>query len=264
MAVKFYAIASGSSGNSTFVGTEHTKILIDAGISGKCITQALSSLEIAGNNIDALFITHEHTDHIKGAGIISRKFDIPIYATCGTWKAMENQIGKIAEKNKRFVYAQERCIINDICINPFAIPHDATEPVGYSIETENHKITIATDLGHITNDIKQKLFDSDLLLLEANHDEEMVKNGCYPYYLKERILGKKGHISNDTAGNLLCDIMSEKLKYVVLGHLSEQNNYPRLAYQTVKSILEKNNIKIGKYFQLDTALKYNSSQVIEL
>ncbi len=264
MAVKFCTIASGSSGNSAFVGTEHTKILIDAGVSGKCITQALSYLETAGDTIDALFITHEHTDHIKGAGVISRKFDIPIYATCGTWQSMENQIGNISQKNKRFVYAQEPCIINDICVYPFAIPHDAMEPVGYSIETENHKITIATDLGHITNDIKQKLLDSEILLLEANHDEEMVKNGCYPYYLKERILGKKGHISNRTAGNLLCDIMSERLKYVFLGHMSEQNNYPRLAYQTVKSILEKNDIKIGKYFQLDTVSRYNSSRVVEL
>lgn len=264
MAVKFCTIASGSSGNSAFVGTEHTKILIDAGVSGKCIIQALSYLETAGDTIDALFITHEHTDHIKGAGVISRKFDIPIYATCGTWQSMENQIGNIPQKNKRFVYAQEPCVINDICVYPFAIPHDAMEPVGYSIETENHKITIATDLGHITNDIKQKLLDSEILLLEANHDEEMVKNGCYPYYLKERILGKKGHISNRTAGNLLCDIMSEKLKYVFLGHMSEQNNYPRLAYQTVKSILEKNDIKIGKYFQLDTISRYNSSRVVEL
>lgn len=264
MAVKFCSIASGSSGNSAFVGTQHTKILIDAGVSGKRIVQALSSLEVAGDTIDAIFVTHEHTDHIKGVGVISRKFDIPIYATCGTWQAMESQIGKIAEKNKRFVYAQEQCIVNDICIHPFAIPHDAKEAVGYSIETENHKITIATDLGYVTNDIKEKLFDSELLLLEANHDEEMVKNSCYPYYLKERILGKKGHISNHTAGNVLCDIMSEKLKYVLLGHMSEQNNYPRLAYQTVKNILENNHIKIRKYFQLDMALRYQSSKVVEL
>ena len=150
MSVKFCTIASGSSGNSTFVGTEYTKILIDAGLSGKRITESLSSLQVMGNDIDALFITHEHIDHIKGAGVLSRKFDIPIYATQGTWEAMENQIGKIAPKNKRFVYTEEQCVINDICLQPFSIPHDAKEPVGYSIATENHKITLATDLGHIT------------------------------------------------------------------------------------------------------------------
>lgn len=264
MALKFCAIASGSSGNSVFVGTKHTKVLIDAGLSGKRIIEGLASLNVTGETIDALFITHEHTDHIKGVGVFSRKFDIPIYATIGTWNAMENQIGKIAPKNKRFIYEEEPCIINDICMYPFSIPHDAKQPVGYSVEAENHKITIATDLGHITEDIKQKLFGSELLLLEANHDEEMVKNGHYPYHLKQRILGEQGHISNHTAGNLLCDIMSEKLKYVFLGHISEENNCPQLAYQTVEDILHKNNIKVGKYLHLDMAPRYSNSYTIEL
>ena len=264
MSVKFCTIASGSSGNSVFIGTEHTKILIDAGLSGKRIVEGLSSLNIAGNDIDALFVTHEHIDHIKGVGVLSRKFDIPIYATPGTWEGMEGQIGKIMPKNKQFVYTEERCIINDVCIKPFCIPHDAIEPVGYNIETENHKITIATDLGHITDDIKERLFDSEVLLLEANHDEEMLKNGSYPQHLKERILGEQGHISNHTAGNLLCEIMSEKLKYVLLGHLSAENNRPRLAYRTVKNILQKNKIKVGKQLQLDIAPRDNNSSIIKL
>ncbi len=264
MSVKFCTIASGSSGNSIFIGTEHTKLLIDAGLSGKRIVEGLSSLNTVGSNIDALFVTHEHADHIRGVGILSRKFDIPIYATPGTWEAMEHQIGKITPKNKQYVYPEERCIINDICINPFSIPHDANEPVGYNIETENHKITIATDLGHITKNIKQQLFDSELLLLEANHDEEMVKNSFYSYQLQDRILGQQGHLSNKTAGELLCEIMSEKLNYVFLGHLSEENNYPNLAYDTVKNILQKNKINIGKQFQLEVAPRNGNSSVITL
>ena len=264
MSVKFCTIASGSSGNSTFVGTEYTKILIDAGLSGKRITESLSSLQVMGNDIDALFITHEHIDHIKGAGVLSRKFDIPIYATQGTWEAMENQIGKIAPKNTRFVYTEEQCVINDICLQPFSIPHDAKEPVGYSIATENHKITLATDLGHITEEIRKQLVDSEILLLEANHDEELVKSGCYPLALKQRILGEQGHISNRTAGKLLCEIMSEKLKYVFLGHLSDENNHPHLAYETVEKILKKDKIKVGSYLHLDMASRYSRSRVVEL
>lgn len=262
--VKFCAIASGSSGNSIFVGTEHTKVLIDAGLSGKCITERLAALQVAGDTIDALFITHEHTDHIKGAGILSRRFDIPIYATQGTWLAMEKQLGKIAPKNKCFVYPGETCVVNDICVHPFSIPHDALEPVGYSMETENHKMTIATDLGHVTEEIKSQLLESEIVLLEANHDEEMVKCGSYPWNLKQRILGDNGHISNETAGNLLCDIMSQKLKYVFLGHLSEENNHPHLAYETVKQILEQNKIRVGTYLQLDMAARYSNSRLIQL
>ena len=253
MSLNFCTLTSGSSGNSVFIGTEYTKLLIDAGLSGKRIIEGLSFLDIPGNKIDALFVTHEHIDHTKGVGILSRKFDIPIYATPGTWEAMEGQIGKIAPKNRQYIYPEERCIINDICINPFAIPHDASEPVGYNIEAENHKITIATDLGHITKTIKESIFDSEILLLEANHDEQMVKNSSYPYELQERILGKQGHLSNKTAGNLLCDVISEKLSYVFLGHLSEENNSPNLAYKTVKNILQKEKIQVGKQLQLEVA-----------
>jgi len=234
MALKFCAIASGSSGNSVFVGTKHTKVLIDAGLSGKRITEGLASLNITGEAIDALFITHEHTDHIKGVGVFSRKFDIPIYATIGTWEAIENQIGKIAPKNKRFVYEEEPCVINDVCLCPFSIPHDAKQPVGYSIEAENHKITIATDLGHITDDIKQKLFGSKILLLEANHDVNMLETGSYPYLLKRRILSDKWHLSNELSGRLLAEIFHNGLKYIFLGHLSKENNFAELAYETVK------------------------------
>ena len=172
--------------------------------------------------------------------------------------------GKLAPKNRQYIYPEERCIINDICINPFSIPHDASEPVGYNIEAENHKITIATDLGHITKTIKESIFDSEILLLEANHDEQMVKNSSYPYELQERILGKQGHLSNKTAGNLLCDVISEKLSYVFLGHLSEENNSPNLAYKTVKNILQKEKIQVGKQLQLEVAPRNKNSSVITL
>ncbi|HIT73003.1 MAG TPA: MBL fold metallo-hydrolase [Candidatus Fimicola cottocaccae] len=259
MAVRFCPIASGSSGNCIYAGTESTNILFDAGLSGKRIKEGLDILNVDGTNIDALFITHEHSDHIKGAGIISRRFDIPIYATERTWEAMENTIGNIGRRNKKFIYSGEPCVINDMCIMPFDIPHDAAEPVGYSIFAKDFKMTIATDLGHVTDTVKENIQGSDVLLLESNHDVDMLKCGSYPWALKQRILGDKGHISNETAGKLISEIMDGKLKHIYLGHLSDENNEPHLAYETVKSILNENDIKVGTYLKMDMASRYSNS-----
>lgn len=264
MAVRFCPIASGSSGNSIYVGTEHTHILVDAGLSGKRVQEGLKGLNVEGANLQGLFITHEHNDHIKGAGIISRRFNIPIYATAGTWKGMKNEIGAIAPQNVKYIYEDENCIINDMCIRPFGIPHDAAEPVGYNIFSGNTKITIATDIGHVTEEIKESISGSDILLLEANHDLKMLKEGSYPWHLKQRILGEKGHLSNDTAGNLISEIMCGRLKYIYLGHLSEENNLPYLAYETVEKILNDNQIKLGSYLKMDLAARYSNSKMIEL
>lgn len=262
--VKFCPLASGSSGNSLYIGTDSTGILIDAGLSGRELIKRLDTLHVSGASIDALFITHEHIDHIKGAGIISRKFDIPIYATTGTWEAMEGSIGGIAPKNVRYVYKGESCAVNDICVLPFDIPHDAAEPVGYSIFAGNHKMTAATDLGHITDTVRDSISGSRALLLEANHDVDMLRRGSYPARLKKRILGEKGHISNETAGLLLSEIADKTLEYVFLGHLSDENNEPHLAYETVASMLMKSGINVGKTLKMDMAARYSVSCPVAL
>lgn len=256
----FCPLASGSSGNSTYIATGGTRILIDAGVSGKRIQEALASLNVDGNSIDALFITHEHVDHIKGAGILSRRFDIPVYATQGTWDAMEELLGPISRQNKRIIYSDENCVINDICVKPFSIPHDAAEPVGFSVFADNIKMTVATDIGHITDGIKENIADSSVLLLESNHDEEMLKNGPYTWSLKKRILGDLGHLSNITAGSLLAEIMSERIKHVFLGHLSAENNTPHIAYDTVEAVLNDNKIHIGRDMKMDMALRSSVSR----
>lgn len=258
MGLEFCTIASGSSGNSLYIGTEHTRILIDAGVSGKRITEGLGTVGVVGNQVDALFITHEHLDHVKGAGVFSRRFDVPVYATMETWDAMEDTLGKIAPRNRRYVYEGEPCVINDMCINPFSIPHDAANPVGYGVTVGDKKVTVATDIGHVTDALRENLTDSDILLLEANHDEELLKKGSYPWRLKQRILGEKGHLSNKTAGALLSEIMSGRLKHVFLGHLSEENNRPHLAYETVADILENNHIKLGGSLKMDMAARYSN------
>lgn len=264
MAFKFCSVASGSSGNSIYVGNNTTHILIDAGLSGKKIQQGLNDIDVSGDQLSAIFITHEHSDHIKGAGILSRRFNIPIYATAGTWAGMQGQLGDVADENKKIISKDKDCVIDDLCVHAYEIPHDANEPVGYSISSDNYKVTVATDIGHITDTIIDNIKGSDALLLEANHDVNMLKVGAYPYYLKQRILGKFGHLSNESSGELLCKVMDGKLKYVLLGHLSQENNFPELAFETVAGILKANGIQLGTYLNMDMAPRYQCSKIINL
>ncbi len=247
MAIKFCPLASGSSGNCIYFGTESTSILIDAGLSGKRIEGELNRIGVDPKQLSALFLTHEHSDHITGAGILSRRFDLPIFATEKTWRYFERhgQLGKVAPKNKRLVSSETSITHGDITISPFQIPHDAVEPVGYQIFAEGRKLTIATDLGHVSDAVRESVVDSDVLLIESNHDLEMLKNGPYPADLKRRVMGKMGHLSNATCGSLIAEVMSSRLKHVFLGHLSRENNRPLIALDTVTNVLLANKINVG-------------------
>ncbi len=258
----FCPLYSGSSGNSIFAASEYTKILVDAGMPGKSIESALKHINQNPNEIDGIFITHEHSDHIKGAGIISRRYDIPIYANVNTWKAMENKLGKVKEDNIRIIY-NNTVDIKDMHIINYNISHDAAAPIGYALCSGNKKACIATDLGYFSEEVKAVIKDADVILLESNHDVEMVKFGPYPYPLKRRILSDVGHLSNEACGNAIVDIMNDKQKHIVLGHLSKTNNYPELAYQTVFNILKENHIDIGKDISLILARRDMPSDVIE-
>jgi len=261
---KFCPLVSGSSGNSVFVKTEGTRILIDAGVSGKKIEECMKFIGEDCAEIDAIFITHEHIDHTKAAGILSRRFDIPIYATEGTWYAMECTVGSISRKNRKILYQNEKTQLNDMVIKPFSIPHDAEEPVGYNIFSDGMKMTIATDIGHIDNIVKDAVADSRILLLEANHDEEMLKRGPYPYSLKQRILGLYGHMANECAGNLIREVFSDKMKHIYLGHLSAENNTPELAFRTVMDILFNSRINVGKDLNVEMAMRDMPSNITEI
>lgn len=241
----FCSLYSGSSGNSIFVSTSKAKILIDAGLSGIRIERALNDIGESLKNIDAIFVTHEHSDHIKGLGIVSRKYDIPVYANELTWKAMESCIGPVKEHNIKII-THDSVIINDMEIVNYKISHDAADARGYSIYGENKKVCIATDLGYFSDEVRKSISDADLILLESNHDIEMLKFGPYPYDLKRRILSNVGHLSNDDCGRAIVDIMNEKKKNIILGHLSKINNYPDLAFQTVISILKEESIINGR------------------
>lgn len=233
--MRFCSIASGSSGNCIYVGSGCAHVLVDVGISGKKIEAGLNSIDLTGKDIDGILVTHEHSDHIKGLGVIARKYGIPIYTTGGTADAMSRMsgLGKIPEGLIREVREDEPFSIKDISIHPFTIPHDAAQPVGYRLECGGQSVGIATDLGKYNEYIVENLQNLDAVLLEANHDIRMLQVGKYPYYLKQRILGDRGHLSNENAGRLLCRLLHDNLKAVFLGHLSKENNYEELAYETV-------------------------------
>ena len=264
MSIEVTTLASGSKGNCIYIGTKNTKILIDAGGSGSKIENALNDINLSLNDIDAVFVTHEHSDHINAVGVISRKYNLPVYATEGTWDNMPEKVGKISNYNKKIVYKEEDILLNDVLIHPFSIPHDAKDPVCYSILYNKTKICVATDMGHVTKDIIDNIKYSSALVLESNHDVNMLKMGAYPSYLKERILGKYGHISNETCGKLLSCVMNDKLKNVFLAHLSEDNNTPDLAYLTVANTLEEFGIYAEKDVNLHIAKPYGITELIKI
>ena len=242
----FCSLYSGSSGNSLLVQTSDTRILIDAGESSKKISSALSSLDIDPNSINAILVTHEHTDHIKGLGTFSKKYNVPVYANARTWDAMPEQSIKINEKNIRNFTIEENFEIGDLKIHPFKIPHDAANPCGFNIIHNNKKISIATDIGHMTSNIAHKLEDSIFVLLESNYDPDVLKYSRYPYLLKQRIAGPNGHLANIDAGKTISFLMNSGLKEVMLGHLSKENNFPELAYKTVVNELIENKMDCDK------------------
>ena len=239
--LNFCSLYSGSSGNSLFVETENTKILIDAGVSSKKIETALNNLQVDPNSLDGILITHEHSDHVQGLGTFAKKFDLPVFANQKTIDAMPKQIEKIPEKNIKKFTIEEKFEIGDLQIKPFSIPHDAANPCGFNIFKNKKKISIATDIGHMTNGIVKNLEDSIFVLLESNYDPEVLKFSRYPYPLKTRIAGPTGHLSNESAGKTISHLLNSGLKQALLGHLSKESNFPELAYKTVIDEVIANN-----------------------
>ena len=261
----FCSLYSGSSGNSIFVSENNTKILIDAGMPGKKIHEALTTIGQKAEELDGIFITHEHSDHTKGVGVLSRKYDIPIFANDKTWSAMEKSIGKIKESNIRIIDRRSTIELGGVSVKSFAIPHDAIAPVGYTIASKNKLVSVATDLGIFTEEIYSNIKDSDAILLECNHDISMLKYGPYPYILKRRILSEVGHLSNDDCGKALVNIAKcGEGKKILLGHLSKTNNHPDLAYQTVLSIMEENGLIQGENIEVLMASRNEPSGYVEL
>ncbi len=269
--MRMATIASGSSGNCTYIGTRDTHILIDAGISLKRITEGLQKLDLTPDEIDAVFITHEHTDHISALPMIAKHFGLPVYATAGTAGGIRkaDTAGVIDPSCIHVLDCTEEIRVGDLTVRPFPIPHDAAEPVAYRVEKRSadrtKSVAVATDLGCYDDRILSMLTGLDAMVLEANHDVRMLQVGPYPYRLKQRILSDSGHLSNDMAGELLCRILHDDLKAVLLGHLSDKNNLPELAYETVRVEVELSPLPYhGDDFAIEVAPRYELSRIIDL
>jgi len=234
--MRLCSIASGSSGNCIYIGSDNTHLLVDTGISKKRIEEGLCELSVSGDELAGILITHEHSDHIQGLGVFSRRYHIPIYASKGTIEGIRSckTLGDVDVELLHPIETDVEMMIGDVMVKPFAISHDANEPTGFRVEHSGKSIAIATDLGMYDEYIVENLQYLNALVLEANHDVHMLEVGPYPYPLKRRVLGEKGHLSNELSGRLLCRILHDELKHIILGHLSKENNFPELAYETVK------------------------------
>ena len=264
MSLKFCSFASGSSGNSYLIKNDETSILVDAGISGKRILEGLEATDTPVKSVEALLVTHEHIDHVKSLPVLTKKIPgLDIYANEATWDSIERPV---PEERRKYFNTGEEFSIGGLRIRPFSVPHDAADPVGFSVLSEDRKISIVTDAGWITDEICQEISDADLLLLEANHEKEMLLMGKYPYPLKQRILGDEGHLSNISAGEILCRIINdiEKRRQILLGHMSGENNDPHVALLTVENTLMEQEIYTGGDTRICVASRNERSPLFEV
>ena len=234
--MRFCSIASGSSGNCIYVSSDTTTLLVDMGISAKRVTEGLGTLDRKPEEVEGILITHEHSDHIAGLRVFSKKYHIPIYGTAKTLEAIKRTDTKneIDEVLYREICPDESFILKDIKISPMSVSHDAADPVAYRLALGKKKLGIITDLGEYNDYTVECLKGMDALFVEANHDVRMLELGPYPYPLKQRILGKRGHLSNEASGQLISALAHDGLSTIVLGHLSKENNLPDLAFETVR------------------------------
>ncbi len=238
--MRMMTIASGSSGNCIYIGSNNTHILIDSGVSRKKICEGLKKADLSIEDIKAIFLTHEHLDHIKGAGVVLRKDGINFYGTSKTLNAMKcsYSVGDIPESLLHSINKKENLVIGDLIVRAFPVSHDAIDPVAYTVSDRKSKVGVVTDLGVYDDSIVEEMTGCRAFLAEANHDIKMLQVGPYPYELKRRILGERGHLSNEVCGQLISRILNDNIEGILLGHLSKDNNYDRLAYETVKQEID--------------------------
>lgn len=234
---KFSVLASGSSGNAVYIEAGGTRILVDVGIGIRQLQSACRDISVNLDNLDAVFITHEHTDHIKGLKSLVRKRAVPIYTSEGTWRQVRSLWPTADDIQVRWIRSEGVFSLGELVVEPFAISHDAEEPLGFCFYFGEEKLVLATDLGYVSDRVKRAAQNANTMIIEANHDIELLRTGAYPWYLKRRILGDKGHLSNDSTADFLVEVINESTKAVYLAHLSQENNRPELARSAVRQAL---------------------------
>lgn len=250
MTLQFSVLASGSTGNSIYVATDHRRFLIDCGLSGRKMAALLDKVQCDPHTLDGIFISHEHSDHIKGLGAFARKYKTPIYANSKTWQAMAQSIGEIPIDQKFIFESGNVQTFQDIDIESFGVSHDAADPMFFVFHHHGKKLTLVTDLGYVSDRIKGTIKESDAYIIESNHDIQMLMMGRYPWNIKRRILGDSGHISNEDAGLALTDVIGNQTKHIYLAHLSKDNNMKELARMSVQQKLEEQGLRIGEDLSL--------------
>lgn len=262
--MRFCSLASGSSGNCLYVETDRTRVLVDAGFSGKQIEQMLGKIGVDPKTLNYIFVTHEHLDHVKGVGVMARRYRIPVVANYGTWQGMKRCIGALPRDLMMVFESGTDFSVRDLDVHALPIFHDARDAVGYIFYHKEKKLSIVTDTGYVSEDMTEKIRHSDLLFLESNHDPVMLENGPYPLHLKQRIRSTKGHLSNEDSGHVLAKALKGQKETVLLGHLSHENNVPLLAMDTVTRILSDYGMNSEKDIRLSPAGRFQSSGILTL
>lgn len=247
MGIRFTVLSSGSTGNATLVEVGDCRVLLDAGLSMKRLEQLFAERSVAAADISCVLVTHEHSDHVKGLGALARKYGMPVYANMKTWNALDSSVGELSDDQRKTFTTGESFRLGSLTIEPFPISHDAAEPVAFNFMTETVKLSIATDVGYMSPVVKEKTRDADVLVLEANHDVDMLRVGRYPWNVKRRILSDVGHLSNAAAGEALCELVSRRTKRVYLAHLSRDHNQLDLAKLTVNTILRESGVSTEEH-----------------
>lgn len=264
MSLSVCSLQSGSNGNCTFISNGRTNLLIDCGITLKALEESLYAIGVSPKDIHGVFVTHEHSDHIKSVGPLSRRYGVPIFANTATWAAMEKKVGDVSSQCVKLFNSGSDVYFSDVCISSIKISHDSAEPVAFSVCEGSKKVSVVTDLGIVNKSVLSFIEGSQLVFLEANHDVDMLVRCSYPPILKQRILSAKGHLSNADCAQTILKLMSCGIHYILLSHLSKESNTPELAFTTVRDILAQNDVHIGSDVMVDMTFRDHASRVYNL